>query len=135
MKQLFFIISMFLGISTFAQPLFTQYYLNDMAINPAISGSKTYNPLIIQTRQQWAGFEGAPLTSNISYHGALDNRSAMGGYLMFDKSGPEMLANLHLNYAYHVPLNYDKVNLSFAVIINFFLLYFLYGSLFYYSKK
>ena len=60
MKQLFFIISVLLGISAFAQPLFTQYYLNDMAINPAISGSKTHNPLIIQTKQQWVGFEGAP---------------------------------------------------------------------------
>jgi type IX secretion system PorP/SprF family membrane protein len=117
MKQLLFIISVFLGISAFAQqePLFTQYYVNDMVINPAVSGSKTYNPLIIQTRQQWLGFEGAPLTSNISYHGALNNRSAMGGYLMFDKAFPTMQANLHLNYAYHIPLNYDKVNLSFGL--------------------
>ena len=117
MKQLFFIISMVLSISTFAQqePLFTQYYVNDMVINPAVSGSKTYNPLTIQTRQQWLGFEGAPLTSNISYHGALNDRSAMGGYLMFDKAYPTTQANLHLNYAYHIPLDYDKVNLSFGL--------------------
>jgi len=117
MKELFFIISVFFAISVFAQqePLFTQYYVNDMVINPAISGSKTYNPLTIQTRQQWLGFEGAPLTSNVSYHGALNNRSAMGGYLMFDKSFPSMQANLNLNYAYHIPLNYDKVNLSFGL--------------------
>ena len=117
MKQSLYILSMFLGISVFAQqqPLFTQYYVNDMAINPAISGSKTYNPLTIQTRQQWLGFEGAPLTSNISYHGALNNRSAMGGYLMFDKAFPTMQANLHVNYAYHIPLDYDKVNLSFGL--------------------
>jgi type IX secretion system PorP/SprF family membrane protein len=117
MKQLFFIISVLLGISAFAQqePLFTQYYVNDMALNPAISGSKTYNPLTIQTRQQWLGFEGAPLSSNISYHGALNDRSAMGGYLMFDQTYPALQANLHLNYAYHIPLNYDKVNLSFGL--------------------
>jgi type IX secretion system PorP/SprF family membrane protein len=117
MKQLFFIISVLLGISTFAQqePLLTQYYVNDMVINPAVSGTKIYNPLIIQTRQQWLGFEGAPLTSSVSYHGALNNRSAMGGYLMFDKLSTSMQANLHLNYAYHIPLNYDKVNLSFGL--------------------
>jgi type IX secretion system PorP/SprF family membrane protein len=86
-----------------------------MVINPAVSGSKTYNPLIIQTRQQWLGFKGAPLTSNISYHGTLNNRSAMGGYLMFDKAFPNMQANLHLNYAYHIPLDYDRVNLSFGL--------------------
>ncbi len=117
MKQLLYIISVFLGVNVFAQqePLFTQYYVNDMAINPAVSGSKTYNPLSIQTRQQWLGFEGAPFMSNISYHGALNNRSAMGGYLMFDKGFPNMQANLNLNYAYHIPLDYEKVNLSFGL--------------------
>ena len=111
------ILSMLLSFTLFAQqqPTFTQYYVSDMAINPAISGSKAYNPLTIQTRQQWLGFEGAPLSTNISYHGALNNRSAMGGYLMFDKATPALQANLHLNYAYHVPLNYDKVNLSFGL--------------------
>ena len=117
MKKIFFIIGAFFVVNAFAQqePLFTQYYENDMAINPAISGSKSYNPLTIQTRQQWLGFEGAPLTTNISYHGTLNNRSAMGGYLMFDKANPSLQSNLHLNYAYHVPLNYNDVKLSFGL--------------------
>ena len=117
MKKIFLILNMLLSVSVFAQQelLFTQYYNNDMAINPAVSGSKTYNSLSMQTRQQWLGFEGAPLSTNINYHGALNNRSAMGGYLMFDKASPVLQANLHLNYAYHIPLNYDKVNLSFGV--------------------
>ena len=117
MKKFFLITHVCLAVSVFAQqePLFTQYYINDMVINPAISGSKTYNPLTIQTRQQWLGFESAPLTSNISYHGALNDRSAIGGYLMFDKAFPTMQANLHLNYAYHIPLDFDKINLSFGL--------------------
>ena len=86
-----------------------------MVYNPAISGSKSYNSFVLQTRQQWLGFEGAPLSANISYHSAINNRSAMGGYFMFEKTSPSMQANLHLNYAYHVPLNYDKVNLSFGI--------------------
>jgi len=117
MRKILVIFSIFLSVSLFAQqePIFTQYYNNDMAINPAISGSKTYNSLSMQTRQQWLGFEGAPLSTNINYHGALNNRSAMGGYLIFDKANPSLQANLQLNYAYHIPLNYDKVNLSFGV--------------------
>jgi len=117
MRNFLFIILVFLGINVFAQqePFFTQYFINDMAINPAVSGSKTYNPLTIQTRQQWLGFVDAPLTSNLSYHGALNNSSAMGGYLMVDKSFPSIQANLHLNYAYHIPLDYNKVNLSFGI--------------------
>jgi type IX secretion system PorP/SprF family membrane protein len=117
MRGIILIISVLISITTYAQqaPLFTQYYVNDMALNPAISGSKTYNPITLQTRQQWLGFEGAPFSSNISYHGALNNRSAMGGYLMFDQTVPALNANLHLNYAYHVPLNYDRVNISFGL--------------------
>ena len=119
MKKIFFIIGTLFVVNAFAQqePLFTQYYVNDMVINPAISGSKAYNPLTILTRQQWLGFEGAPLSTNISYHGTLvdQGRSAMGGYLMFDKATPSLQANLHLNYAYHVPLNYDDVKLSFGL--------------------
>jgi len=117
MRGIILILSILVSLSAIAQqePTFTQYYISDMAINPAISGSKTYNSLTMLTRQQWLGFEGAPLSTNISYHGALNNRSAMGGYLMFDKATPALQANLHLNYAYHVPLNYDKVNLSFGL--------------------
>ena len=116
MRKILVIFSIFLSVSLFAQQSpFTQYYVSDMATNPAISGSKTDNLFTMLTRQQWLGFEGAPLSTNISYHGALNNRSAMGGYLMFDKATPELYANLHLNYAYHVPLNYDKVNLSFGL--------------------
>ncbi len=97
------------------EPIFTQYYVNDMIFNPAISGSKTYNSFIIQTRKQWLGFDGAPLTTNISYHGALNNRSAIGGYLMFDKAYPSTQGSLHLNYAYHIPLDYERVYFSFGL--------------------
>ena len=75
---------MLCAVTVFAQTerssFMSQYYLCDMQINPAISGSKTYNPLVFNTRQHWLGFEGAPITSNLSYHGALNNRSAIGGY-------------------------------------------------------
>ena len=45
MKKSFFILCIFLSISAFSQqePLFSQYYVNDMVINPAVSGSKIYN--------------------------------------------------------------------------------------------
>ena len=68
MRGIILILTVLINLSLFAQqePTFTQYYNNDMAINPAISGSKTYNSLTMLTRQQWLGFEGAPLSTNIS---------------------------------------------------------------------
>ena len=117
-KRYFFIVILSLSaLIGYAQqePIFTQYYLNDIAYNPAIAGSKTYNHLVIQTRQQWLGFEGAPLSSHISYHGAVNNRSALGSSLMYDKTDPSFQGNLQFNYSYHIPLDYEKVNLSLGI--------------------
>jgi len=108
MKKLF-IIAFLLGCASFlfAQqiPVFSQYFNNEIAYNPAVAGSKSYNPFVLITRQQWLGFEGAPLTANISYHGALNNRSGIGGGVFHDRAGPATNSTLEFDYAYHIPLN------------------------------
>ena len=117
MKKIIVILILFYANNILAQqdPLFSQYYSNDLMINPAVSGSKSYNEFNIFTRQQWLGFEGAPLTTSISYHGALNNRSALGGSLIYENLYPSMSGLLQLNYAYHVPLDYGNINLSFGI--------------------
>ena len=116
-KIILFLICVLIEIGAIAQqkPSFSQYYVNDMLVNPAVSGSKNFNPLTFQTRQQWLGFEGAPLTSIISYHGAVNNRSAFGGYLMFDRAYPATNGNFQFNYAYHLQLDDNYTNLSFGI--------------------
>ena len=96
-------------------PVFSQYFVNELAYNPAVAGSKSYNPFVFITRQQWLGFKGAPLTANISYHGALNNRSAIGGSLYHDQTGEAGNTVFSLDYAYHVPLDKDRVNVSFGI--------------------
>ena len=117
MKKKIIFILMLAGASVNAQvePLFSQYYISEFLVNPAISGNKSYNSINIQTRKQWLGFEDAPITTNVFGHGSLDDRSAVGAYLMFDKLGPVLQANTQINYAYHIPLDYDRVNLSFGI--------------------
>ena len=118
MKKLL-VIAIFVGFSQllFAQqsPVYSQYFVNELAYNPAVAGSKAYNPFVIITRQQWLGFSGAPLTANISYHGALNNRSGMGGSLYHDQTGQTGSSVFELDYAYHVPLDPDRLNLSFGI--------------------
>jgi len=118
MKKLF-IIAFLLGCASFlfAQQthVFSQYFNNEIAYNPAVVGSKSYNPFVLITRQQWLGFEGSPLTANISYHGALNNRSGIGGSVCHDRTGPATNSTLEFDYAYHIPLNKEKVNLSFGM--------------------
>lgn len=117
MKRIVLYLAIFITVSLSAQqePIFTQYYLDGMCINPAISGTKDYGLLTFQTRKQWLGFEEAPFTTSISYHNSFNTRSAMGGYMIFDKSYPTTQANFHLNYAYQVPLDYKNMYLSFGI--------------------
>ena len=118
MKRLVIIIFLFFfafDVRSQQVAMFSQYFLNDVVYNPAISGSKDYNPLVFQTRKQWIGFDGSPFFSNISYHGSVNNRSALGGFLDYHHTSPSNQANFQLNYAYHVPLNSDDVFLSFGI--------------------
>ena len=45
--------------------MFSQYYTNNVIYNPLISGSLDYSAFTFQSRQQWLGFEGAPLSANV----------------------------------------------------------------------
>ena len=57
MKKVIFVFIVILPfISTGQQlPLYSQYMLNDFAINPALAGSKSYSPIRLNVRNQWAG--------------------------------------------------------------------------------
>ena len=47
---------------------------------------------------------GATINEYFISCGAVNNRSALGGYVMYDKADPALRADLSLSYAYHVPL-------------------------------
>ena len=111
---LFFVFSI-MSVRSQQTVIFSQYFNNSVIYNPAISGSTDNSIFILQTRQQWLGFEGAPLSANASYNGALNNRSAIGGYIEHDRTFPSNQTNLNINYAYHVPLNADDTYVSFGI--------------------
>lgn len=118
MRKILFI-SAFITFTSYVSaqqtPVFSQYFINELAYNPAVAGSKLYSPFVIITRQQWLGFRGAPITANISYHGALNNRSGMGGSLYHDQTGESASSVFELDYAYHLPLDPDRLNVSFGI--------------------
>lgn len=112
----------FWGFLLFLQMLFAQqtvyfssYFNNEIAYNPAIVGSKPYNPLNITTREQWLGFSESPLTTGLSYHGAVNNRSGLGGTVLYDKTGPSSCSSLEMDYAYRIALDNNDLNMAFGV--------------------
>lgn len=49
------------------KPQYTQYVLNNLLINPAVTGIENYIDLKTGYRSQWTGLQGAPVTSYITF--------------------------------------------------------------------
>ena len=96
--------------------------LNDFVINPAIAGSKSYSPIRLNVRNQWASLgTSAPQTNTISFHAPLrDGEFGLGGGVFQERTGPYSQFGLLLSYGYHVQLsryNSNKLSLGASVLI------------------
>jgi type IX secretion system PorP/SprF family membrane protein len=105
------------GSILFAQqlPHFSQYYLNDFLINPAVAGTKDYFEGKSSHRYQWEGITDAPRTYTISVNGPTKNRKmGLGGYIFTDIVGPTRRTGFNASYAYHIKIN-ESMNLSLGL--------------------
>ncbi|MBL7958543.1 MAG: type IX secretion system membrane protein PorP/SprF [Flavobacteriales bacterium] len=102
-------------------PLTSQYLFNGLSINPAYAGSRDVLSATFTHRQQWAGFEGAPITQVIGVHAPV-KRSAVGLGLMAynDRIGVSNETGLLTNYAYRIRMpNRAKLALGIGAGISF----------------
>ena len=107
----------FCGSSLYSQqlPHFSQYFLNDFLINPAVAGSRGYFEGVSTHRYQWEGITDAPRTYTLSVHGPTKNlKMGLGGYLFTDIVGPTRRTGFNLSYAYHLKLN-ESLKLSLGI--------------------
>ncbi len=95
-------------------PMFTQYMFNQLSINPAYAGTRDVMSLLLINRNQWVGFDGAPVTSTFSGHLPVYKSMAVGSSVMLDKYGPVNNLSVYVDYAYHLKLN-EKTKLSFGL--------------------
>ncbi len=106
-----------LGISTSAQhtPLTSQYLFNGLLINPSYAGSRDAFAANLTWRQQWVGFQGAPVTQILSLHSPIKrSRVAMGLLLVNDRIGVSRETGVLTNYAYRIPFRRGKLQLGFG---------------------
>ncbi len=109
--------------SLFAQqdPLYAQYLLNPMVINPAYAGLNNNFNGSVAYRKQWAGFDGSPTTFNVNAHTSLfDNKVGAGVLLIQDKLG--ITKNTEFQGAISYKLQLKESVLSFGMqggLINF----------------
>jgi type IX secretion system PorP/SprF family membrane protein len=109
MKRLFiFIFGIMLLANLNAQqlPQYTQYMLNEFAINPAVAGKEEYADMRSNNRYQWIGITDAPRTYVLTVHGPLKLKNmGLGMNLFTDIVGPTRRVGLNFSYAYHIKLN------------------------------
>jgi type IX secretion system PorP/SprF family membrane protein len=90
-------------------PMYTNYHFNALVFNPAYAGSNEHLALNLSHRQQWLGFEGAPVTQTLTAHTPLKNeRVGLGFSLANDQIGPGGATDLAASYAYRMQVGASK---------------------------
>jgi type IX secretion system PorP/SprF family membrane protein len=87
-------------------PLYDHYLNNTLAINPAFAGSEDALSASVIYRNQWPGFDGAPVNSILSLHTPVRNDRIGLGFLMMNSTyGVNRETSLIGNYAYRIEIN------------------------------
>jgi type IX secretion system PorP/SprF family membrane protein len=99
-------------------PVFSQYYFNEMVINPAYAGNHVQLSLTSTYRNQWVNFPGAPRTISISGHTSLyDGKVGVGLLVNHDEIGSYGNQNVYGYYSYKIA--FEKVTLSMGLQAGF----------------
>jgi type IX secretion system PorP/SprF family membrane protein len=100
-------------------PVFSQYYFNEMVINPAYVGSHVQLSLNSTYRNQWVNFPGAPKTFSFSGHTSL-LRGKIGVGLLFnnDQIGSYNNQNIFGFYSYRIHLAKGTLSMGLQAGLN-----------------
>jgi len=95
-------------------PLTSQHLFNGLLINPAYAGSRDALAANLTYRQQWAGFDGAPVTQLLSVHAPVNKRKVGLGLILYnDRIGVSNETGFFTNYAYR--LRFPNGRLAFGI--------------------
>ena len=87
--------------------------LNGLALNPAYAGSRDVFNITLGYRNQWVGFDGAPVSQTLSTHTPLNNEKiALGIFLHNEKIDVRNNTSLYINYAYRMQVGKGKLSLG-----------------------
>jgi len=91
----------------------TQYLYNKSVFNPAYAGSRDVLSTALVYRNQWVKMEGAPVTASVSAHSPLRKANmALGFSYVYDKLGLTNTNSFNIQYAYHIPVESNKLSLG-----------------------
>ncbi len=117
MRKLYIVLLFIGAVKIQAQqlPQYSQYMLNEMAINPAVAGKDDFAEVRSNNRLQWLGITDGPRTYMLTLQGPIKDKNAgLGMNLFTDIVGPTRRTGLNFSYAYHLKLN-KELNLSMGL--------------------
>lgn len=117
MKKLLPLVLFAISLPAIAQqdPIYSQYIMNPLVINPAYAGLSNNLNVNGSYRIQWAGFEGQPNTFNLNGSTSLvDNKVGVGFMFSYDQIGNTKNMETNASFAYKLELGHDRV-LSFGL--------------------
>ena len=83
-------------------PQYTQYMYNMNVVNPAYAGSKESLSITALYRNQWAGFDDAPVTFTFSAHSPISDKIGLGLSAIKDELGPVSETNVFADFSYTI---------------------------------
>lgn len=90
------------------QSFHAQHFNNRMVYNPSYAGDAGIPGIVLHSRQQWLGWEGAPSSNILMAHSRLKDKNAgIGVSLAFDRMGPLVYGGFSWIYSYTVQLSGD----------------------------
>ncbi len=95
-------------------PVFTQYYFNELVINPAYAGNHIQLSATAMYRNQWVNFPGAPRTFSFTTHTAL-LRNKVGVGLMVNHDEIGSYKNDHIYGSYSYMLRFPSATLAMGL--------------------
>src|SRR5687768_17592146 len=101
-------------LSAQQDPLYSQYMLNPLLINPSYAGLNDNFNAMAGYRMQWTGLEGQPQTLNASAHTSLaNNKVGLGILFVNDRIGN--ISNTETNASIAYKLKLKKSTFSFGM--------------------
>jgi len=116
MKKIIVILILLASIKAYSQqvPLYSQYMFGKYPYNPAVAGSDDRFIATLGYRNQWTGFEGAPVTGLFTVQGPLGGGSNTGLMIYSDVTGSVERMGVMPGYTYRVFID-REITLSFGL--------------------
>jgi type IX secretion system PorP/SprF family membrane protein len=124
-KRIVLLVIVFHGeiMTAFTQdPEFTQYYANQLYLNPAFAGSNRCPRFALNYRNQWPSLSGTYVTTSASFDKQFDNlNGGLGIIVLSDQAGENTLKTNSVNvmYSYNLQIT-RKLSVRFGAQAGYF---------------